>query len=518
MAGYGEEVNVVRVGVSNAPGKSVRIRVLSLLLCITPLLQAQTLVELAEAQQSEAALQLLARGAEVNQPSSDGTTALHWAVYHDDRELVQRLLRAEAEPDTRNDYGSSPLMEAATVANLPMLELLLDAGADVESPNLDGQTALMAAARTGSVEAARMLLERGADVNRAEHWSGQTALMWAAARKHPQMLSFLLSQGAEVDKRAIDRNWERRVTSEPRVKEMHTGGLTALLYAVRQNCLACVQELLAAGADINKPDPDNISPLIMALLNMRFDIASYLVEQGAEVNQWDYWGRTPLYMAVDMNIVPLSERGDPLPVNEKTTGLEVARMLLERGAHPDYALKLAPLPREIAYDRANDYDVMNAGSTPLQRAAYGADVEMMELLLEYNADYTLGNFMGVTPLIALTGNSGTRNRNKNEESVIAGLELLIEAGLDINQQGGANGEAPLHTAVRANWLAVVAFLVESGADLQAQDRNGLVPMDYASGKADSESFGNFDVVGELPEMAALLQSYLQQRGGAAERR
>ena len=77
-------------------------------------------------------------------------------------------------------------------------------------------------------------------------------------------------------------------------------------------------------------------------------------------------------------------------------------MLLERGANPDYALKLAPLPREIAYDRANDFPVMNAGSTPLQRAAYGADVEMMKLLLEYKANYALGNFLGVTPLIALT--------------------------------------------------------------------------------------------------------------------
>lgn len=471
-------------------------------------LAAQTLVELVEAQQFDAAHALVQRGADVNQPSSDGTTPLHWAVYHGELELAERLLRAEANPDTRNDYGSSPLMEAAIVANVDMLRLLLNAGANVEAPNFEGQTALMAVARTGSLEAARLLVERGANVNAVEHWGGQTALMWAAARQHPDMIDFLVSQGAEVDKRAIDRNWERRVTAEPRVKEMHTGGFTALLYAVRQNCLECVKRLLAAGADINKPDPDNISPLVMALINMRFDIAKYLVEQGADVNQWDFWGRTPLYAAVDMNIVPNSNRGDPLPVNEKATGLEVARMLLERGAHPDYALKLAPPPREIAYDRATDYPVMNAGSTPLQRAAYGADVDMMKLLLEHGADYRLGNFLGVTPLIALTSSSGTRNRNKNEQTVIAGLKLLIDAGLDINQQGGTNGEAPLHTAVRANWLEVVRFLIENGADLELEDKRGLKPIDYALGKADSDNFGNFDVVGELPEMAALLQQYL----------
>lgn len=475
------------------------------------LVQAQSLVELVEAQQFDAALQLVTNGVDVNQPSSDGTTALHWAAYHGNIEVARRLLRAEAAPDTRNDYGSSPMMEAATVANVDMLELLLDGGADVESVNVEGQTALMAVARTGNVEAARLLVKHGAEVNAAEGWGGQTALMWAAARKHPDMISFLLDKGAEVDRRAIDRNWERRVTSEPRVKEMQMGGFTALLYAVRENCLECVKRLLDAGADINKPDPDNISPLVLALLNMRFDIAKYLVERGADVNQWDRWGRTPLYMASDTNIVPVSQRGDPKPVLEKTSGLEVARMLLERGANPDYALKLPPLPREIAYDRANDYPVMNAGSTPLQRAAYGADVEMMQLLLDHGADYRLGNFLGVTPMIALTTSSGTRNRNKNEQTVIAGIRLLVEAGLDINQKGGNNGETPLHTAARANWLEVVKFLVESGADLHAEDRNGLLPLDYATGKADSQTFGNFNVVGELPEMAALLQQYMDAR-------
>jgi hypothetical protein len=53
--------------------------------------------------------------------------------------------------------------------------------------------------------------------------------------------------------------------------------------------------------------------------------------------------------------------------------------------------------------------------------------------------------------------------------------------------------------------------VENGADLQAADNNGLLPIDYATGKADSQTFGNFNVVGELPEMAALLQQYMDAK-------
>lgn len=472
---------------------------------------SQTLVELVEQQDFEGASRLINEGTDVNVPSVDGTTPLHWAVYHGNTELVQRLLRAEADPNTRNDYGSSPMSEAATVGNEALLELLLDAGADVESPNADGQTALMAVARTGNVKAAELLLDKGAAVDATETWGGQTALMWAAARQQAEMIDLLVEHGAAVNKRGIDRNWERRVTSEPRVKEMFTGGFTPLLYAVRENCLACVKRLLAAGADINQPDPDNVSPLVLALINMRFDIAKYLVEQGADVNQWDYWGRTPLYAAADMNILPASYRGD-LPPVENTTGLEVARMLLERGADPNYSLKIYPPPRNVAYDRAGDNPVMTTGSTPLQRAAYGCDIDMMKLLLEHGADLTLANANGVTPLIALTTSGGSRNRNKSELTVMQGLDVLIAGGADINQQGGIYQETPLHTTARLNWLSVAKFLVEQGADLQAKDNRGLIPLDYATGKADTQSLGNFNVVGELPEMAALLTELMAAQG------
>ncbi len=480
---------------------------LGMMLALSLPLQAQTLAELVEKKDFTAAAAMIKAGTDVNRASADGTTPLHWAAYYGNADLLKTLLRVEANPNSHNNYGSSPMMEAATVANVEILKLLLDAGADVESANPEGQTALMAVARTGSLKAAELLLKKGAKVDAAEHWGGQTALMWASARKQPEMVKFLIKHGAAVNKRSIDRNWERRVTAEPRVKEMLTGGFTPLLFAAREECLECVKNLLDAGADTNKPDPDNVSPLITALLNMHFDIAKLLLERGADVNQWDYWGRTPLYAAVDVNILPASARGD-LPPVQQTTGLEIARMLLGRGAEPDYALKLAPPPRNIVNDRAGDNPVMTSGSTPLQRAAYGGDVDMIKLLLEHSADLTLGSVNGVTPMIALTNKGGSRNRNKTEAAVIQGLELLIKAGADINQKSGAGGETPLHTSARLNWLEVVKYIAAHGGDLNAKDGRGLIPLDYAIGKADSQSFGNFNVVGELPEMAALLKGLM----------
>ena len=132
---------------------------------------------------------------------------------------------------------------------------MLDAGADVESPNAEGQTALMVVARTGHVDAARLLLERGAHVNAHEAFGGQTALMWAAAQKQPEMIRCSLEHGATVDARGIAHDWERRVTAEPRIKIMQTGGFTPLLYAAREGCVACVEPLVAGGADIDLSDP-----------------------------------------------------------------------------------------------------------------------------------------------------------------------------------------------------------------------------------------------------------------------
>ncbi|MEQ1580724.1 MAG: ankyrin repeat domain-containing protein, partial [Steroidobacteraceae bacterium] len=250
---------------------------------------------------SAEALALLERRTDATAHETDGTTALHWAVYHDDAGLVRRLLKAGANPSQANDYGATPLSEAAVVGNIDVLKALLDAGAKVDARNADGQTALMVVARTSNVEAARLLIKRGADVNAAESWRGQTALMWAAAQSQPLMVRELLKHGAKVNERSFVNDWQRQVTGEPRFQARPAGGFTPLLYAARQGCVDCARLLIDAKADVNLADPQGITPLAMATNNFKFDVAALLLERGANPNRWDFWGRTPLYMAVDLN-------------------------------------------------------------------------------------------------------------------------------------------------------------------------------------------------------------------------
>ncbi len=150
---------------------------------------------------------------------------------------------------------------------------------------------------------------------------------------------------------------------------MNRAGLTPLLYAAREGCIPCIEELLKAKADINLGDPDGVTPLIMALMNIHWDTAKLLIERGADVNLWDFYGQTPLYAAVDMNTLPKGRRVE-LPSTDTATGLQIITMLLDRGANPNAQTKLRIPHRQVPYDRYTE-PMLNIGVTPLIRAVKG---------------------------------------------------------------------------------------------------------------------------------------------------
>jgi len=278
---------------------------------------------------------MLAAGIDVNQAQPDGSTPLHWAVYRVDRELVNALLKKGARANITNRYGASPLAEAARVANRELVGMLLEAGADANVVNEDGQTPLMLAARTGDVAVAELLVRQGADVNRRERFREQSAVMWAAAEGRAEMVALLVSKGADLSIRARSTDWETQISNEPRVQYRPTGGLTPLLYAARAGCLGCVKTMLEAGADKDRPNPDGMTPMMMALDNGHPEVARYLFDRGANPLTWDWWGRTPLYVAVTI-------RGGP-------DGRESKRATRVQGAEPWRTRQ--PVPGRSPHDR-----------------------------------------------------------------------------------------------------------------------------------------------------------------------
>ena len=244
----------------------------------------------------------------------------------------------------------------------------------------------MAAARSGKVDAAKALLDAGADINAKETWGGQCALMWAAAQSQADMVKFLASKDANLNDHGKVNQWERKIIQEPRPKDMNKGGFTPLHYAAREGCAACVQNLLTAGADPDSEDPDRETPLLLALENLHFDTAAVLVKGGADLDKWDLFGRSPVYMAADVSTLPMKGNGAMavLPSPDKLTAVDVGRMMLEKGANPNIQLKRRPPYRDVPQDRGGD-GMLAQGATPLLRAARGGDDKFVALLLEYKA-------------------------------------------------------------------------------------------------------------------------------------
>lgn len=469
------------------------------------------LVDLVANGERAEALTLLASGTDVNVTLGDGSTALLYAAYNGDAELVAKLLAAGADPNMRNEYGSFPLSEAVQNGNVEVIELLLEHAADPNLGNLEGETALMVAARSGHLAAAELLLDHGADVNAKESWGGQNALMWASAQSQPEMMKLLIAHGADVDEHGAARLWDRRIMNEPRPKDMNKGGFNPILYAARQGCIECVKVLSEAGADLSATDPDRTSALNLALINLHFDTAAALIEAGADVNQWDLFGRAPLYNAIDLHTLPVGGRTD-IPSEDRLSGYDVAKLLLERGANPNMQLKVRPPYRNAVFDRGAD-NVLAEGATPLIRAARAADVESVKLLLENGALVDLPNARGHTPLLIVSGidwpSAPTRGRYKTEEASIETIKVLLEHGADINAVTGdparrpitqlsdaergaglqpairgaglVDGQTALHAAAKMGWNKIIKFLIDNGAKQQVVDSSGRTPYDLAMG-------------------------------------
>ncbi len=462
--------------------------------------------------QKAEALQQIAAGTDVNAVRTDGSSALLYAAYQGDAELVKALLDKGANPNLRNEYGAFALSEAVQQGSQPIVDMLLSHNADANLGNVESETALMVAARSGNLAAAQALLKAGAKVNAKENWGGQTAVMWAAAQSQTEMLKLLIKNGADVNMQGAMRLWDRRTLSEPRPKDMNKGGLTALLYASREGCTDCVKILKDAGADFNATDPDRTGPLNMALMNQHFETAMALLNAGADVNQIDLFGRAPLFNALDLNTLPTGGRPD-IPSEDKVSGYDVAKVLLEKGANPNQQLKLRPPYRNAIFDRGAD-NSLSEGATPLIRAARAADNASVKLLLEHGALIDLPNARGHTPLLVVSGidwaAEPTRGRFKTQEASIETLKILLEHGANLNAITGdparrpktvitdtergaglqpairgaalTDGQNALHAAAKVGWSKITKFLIEKGIRQQVKDSAGRTPFDLAMGR------------------------------------
>jgi ankyrin repeat protein len=450
------------------------------------------LVDAVQRHDGNAIRTLLASGADVNRPSADGTTPLHWAVHHDDTALVATLLKAGAVATAANRYGVNPLSIAALNGNATIVAALLEAGVSPATAMAEGETALMTAARSGSLETVRVLISRGADVNARDGWRGQTALMWAAAEGHAAVVGELLAHKADVAVRAAPPNKNPRART-PAAATGPQQGYTAVMFAARGGHIDAVNALLDAGANVNDRAPSGVTLLHLSIINAHFELAAQLLERGADPNATVGLGVTPLHQLIQVRRPVYATRPAPIPTGNLDS-LDLLRLLLARGAKVDAGL----LPPKVRRPAGEDtVPAPGGGATPFWLAARGPDVEAMRVLLEAGANPLATTDDGVTALMTAAGigfRQGTRP--KLEPEVLAAVTLAVERGGDVNATD-AEGYTALHGAAFRGVNAVVLYLLERGARIDAKTKDGRTPLDIANDATDARS---------QPETAALLRA------------
>ena len=426
------------------------------------------LADAAENGDTAAVRSLLDAGADVNSAQADGTTALHWAAYHDDSDIAELLVRSGADVNAENAYGVPPLSLACTNRNTALVKLLLDVGADANAARPGGETVLMTAARTGSLEAVAALLAHGADPNALER-TGQSALMWASAEGHAPVVEALIDAGAD---------FRLRLKS----------GFNPMFFAVREGRTHVVRTLLKAGIDVNEPlhrrgrpkyqfANTGMSPLLLAIENGHFELAVALLEAGADPND-ERTGFTPLHTITWVRKPEVSDFGsDPAPEGSgNLSSLQFVRTLVAMGADVNL---------QLTNGKSEPPKINGKGATPFLFAADKADVPLMKLLLEVGADPLLPNVEGTTPLMAAAGLGTTAPLEEagTEAEALEATKLLVELGADINAVDD-NGETVMHGAAYGSFPTVVRLLAEKQADSEIwrqRNKHGWTPLFIAEG-------------------------------------
>ena len=437
---------------------------------------------------------------DVNAPGADGTPPLHWLVRVDDFDTVRRLIRAGADPSKPNRYGVTPMSLASANGNAEMIALLLEAGADANVTDKQGETALMTASGAGNVDAVKTLLDHGATVDTRDAAFQQTALMVAIRDNHPDIVKLLVERGANVNlqtRTGQTPGWVlpnsipgfghgigiiRGGLPDRGFRYLIPGALTPLLYAARDGRIEPAKTLLAAGAELEHADANGITPLLMAITNDHIEMARFLVDQGANVKVVDWFGRTPLWAAVETRNMDIDngtfENGvDRAPV------LDLIKALIDKGADVNARTKeTPPIRRQMLRVTGSLSWVDFTGQTPFLTAALSADLDVMRLLLAHGADPKIQTFGGTSALMAAAGVNWVVAQTSDEGPAarLAAVKMCYELGMSVNDANSMGITAIMGAANRGS-DDIIEFLVAKGAKLDAKDKEGRTPLNWAEG-------------------------------------
>ena len=414
----------------------------------------------------------------------DGDTLLHLASQQGEVKVAHMLIERGADVTAQNKDEETPLHLASHYGQAEVAHMLIERGADVAAHNKTGETSLHLASHYGQVEVAHMLIERGADVT-VQNKDGETPLHLASCYGKVEVARMLIERSADVT--AQNKNGE-----------------TPLHVASRHGQVEIAPVLIERGADVTAQNKngESLLHLMSRREKVKAEVAHVLIERGADVAAKKEDGETLLHLALTPPLFPPLPHWDDIqgltlsqPPGE-VTEVELAHMLIDRGADVTAQNEDGDTPLHLALNQNQSW----AFTQLLIPFSTRRQIEVACVLIDGGADVTAKNMYGETPLhLALTppdqgliktwtplsapglradplGPMWTQKLTQGEVEVVY---MLIDCGANVTAQN-KDGETPLHLASRRGEVAVFPMLVERGANISAQNKDRETPLHLAS--------------------------------------
>lgn len=376
--------------------------------------------------------------------------------------------------------GVDDIWSAAEFGDTAAIALQIARGADINGYNKFGKTPLMAAINYGRGENVKFIISKGADIAAADRHFGMTALHYASQYGYIDIVKTLAAAGADpkakngegVDALAVAVKYgnveiakyylELKMNADTIVLPMEGG--TLLMYAAGKGMCDMVDLLLAHGADKKKKSDSGMKAADYASATHNDKLISLLSEKGEK-----------LFNAVD---------AATLTYGAYAGSMTLLKNALDAGADPNVSTAIT---RGQVSDHSVDVlahiygEMLNTGIsipesiTPLIAATATGHLEAVKLLIARGAKPDFVPVEGChTPLMIAI--------NMGKYDVAA---FLIESGADVNARS-VRGETPLMLAAHVGAPEIVGALVKKGADVNAADNKGTNALTYALRSCDPE--------------------------------
>ncbi|CAG04910.1 unnamed protein product, partial [Tetraodon nigroviridis] len=345
-------------------------------------------------------------------------------------------------------------------AHNDIMEVLQKHGAKVNALDTLGQTALHRAAMAGHLHTCRLLLGYGADASLVS-LQGFTAAQMGNEAVQQILSENVPVRNSDVDYRLLeaakagDLDTVKSLCTPQNVncRDLEGRHSTPLHFAAGYNRVSVVEYLLHHGADVHAKDKGGLVPLHNACSYGHYEVAELLVRHGASVNVADLWKFTPLHEA--------AAKGK----------YEICKLLLKHGADPTKKNRDGNTPLDLVKDGDTDIqDLLRGDAALLDAAKKGCLARVQKLCSPDNINCRDTQGRNSTPLHLAAGYNN-----------LEVAEYLLEHGADVNAQD-KGGLIPLHNAASYGHVDIAALLIKHNTCVNATDKWAFTPLHEAAQK------------------------------------